>query len=794
VRAKWVAFAALVLIPVFVLAGWTFRNAYLMSVIPGLTPMNPLTAVCFLSIAGAVFALGRRHRHATTVTRYVGAFVLVVGFIMLLKYWFQLDLHIDRVLFSGRLGDNRIAPQTAFNFALTGIALLTAVSKRRLLTLIPIGMTAFISALSLVGYAYGLKLLFGVPGLTPMAMHTAFCFLLIDVFITSILLLQNGIAVGRRIRITLILTIVTVFGFGTATGRIVQGVNQQQAHIISTYQIIETLDDVSQTLVDAETGQRGFLLTGNETYLAPYNQSAGALDGNIASLAALLNQDHEDGNAITKPIATLAHQKLDELSQTIQLKRAGKTQEALSIVTTDVGKQYSDEIQARLDAVEKTQLTELNQLRNNGEHDRQIALWLQAIGTALDAILLLGAALFIRQTLQQRQRAQDETAQALQTLRVEKNKSEALLQSIGDGVFAIDTAGRIVLFNPAAEQITRFTAADVIGEPYNTVLEFINDTSGGTVNEFIRQALAGKKAVMAQHTSLKCKDGFLVPVADSAAPIFNAHGKVQGAVVVFRDITRERQLERLKDDFVSVASHELRTPMGAIRAFTSMILAGDYGPVNKNLIEPLTDIRSSTLRLVNLVNDMLDVARIEAGRMKLALNDADLTALIRESVNALVPLAQEKKIKLSTSARKPIMVQADTDKIKQVITNLIGNALKFTDKGSIKVAIQPAENKHLVEVTVTDTGMGISTDNQGRLFGKFEQISSQQAGRPPGTGLGLYISREIVRKLGGDMYIKHSAVGEGSVFAFTLPLARSDAAQKAASAVAREAGMHPDQK
>ena len=147
-------------------------------------------------------------------------------------------------------------------------------------------------------------------------------------------------------------------------------------------------------------------------------------------------------------------------------------------------------MQTHLAAIENNALAHLAQLRTEGDHNRQVALWLQATGTALDALLLLGAVLFIRQTLQQRQRAQDATQHALQALRVETNKSETLLQSIGDGVFAIDSSERITLFNPAAEQITQLKASEVIGKPFSSVLTFVNDISGKPIDEFVRDALA----------------------------------------------------------------------------------------------------------------------------------------------------------------------------------------------------------------------------------------------------------------------------------------------------------------
>jgi PAS domain S-box-containing protein len=788
------ALIALVLIPVLVLVGWATNNAYLTSIVPGITPMNPLSAISFILIGVALWCLAVHVRQAPLYVRIVSACVLFVGVVMLLKYLLHIDLKIDRLLFTAKLHTNRIAPNTAVCFVLVGIALLFAVDtgKRRRFTLVPVSIMAFLSLLSLLGYAYRLKLLFGIPGFTPMALHTAFCFLLVAFTLTSLMLARKKSLVGRKIWVSLGLTVIIVLGMGIISANTYQDAAKQQDHVTRTYQLIEALDDLNMYLVNAETGQRGYILTGNEAYLAPYNESSSKIKGHIAYLASLLNADGKDGTALTKPLAEQSSLKLAELQQTIALKRAGQSQQALAIVNSNMGKRYTDAIQATLDRIEESQLRELHSLEKTSDTHKQIALWITATATAVDAMLIIGAFLLIRQTLEQRKEAQDKVVEGLRILRIEKNKSEAFLQSIGDGVFAIDASNHIILFNTAAEQITGHTAAEAIGHPYDTILEFFNEKDGSKVDHFIRRALAGHKASMAEHTSLRNKDGKVIPVADSAAPITDGHGGVSGAVVVFRDVTRERELVRLKDDFVSIASHELRTPMGAIRAFTSMILAGDYGPVNKNLVEPLQDIRNSTLRLVNLVNDLLDVARIEAGRMKIEVADVDLKQLLKESAGALEPLAHEKGVKLRITTGKQIIVQADSGKVKQVVTNLVSNALKFTDAGSISIDTHVQNNA--VEVTVTDTGLGISLKDQGRLFHKFEQITSTQEGRPAGTGLGLYISRQIMQKLGGDLYIKTSTPGKGSVFAFVLPLAGTPAAKKVAAALDREARIHPDQK
>lgn len=373
---------------------------------------------------------------------------------------------------------------------------------------------------------------------------------------------------------------------------------------------------------------------------------------------------------------------------------------------------------------------------------------------------------------------------------VVQQKDEAILSSIGDAVFAIDLEGRIILFNRAATDITGSSEQDALGQSYKKLFRFVREKDGKPVDDFIVSALSGKQAKMAEGTLLKREDGSTVPVADSAAPIINTEGEVEGAVVVFRDVTREKELERLKNEFVSVASHELRTPMGAIRAFVSMILAGDYGPVNKNLVEPLHDIHSSTLRLVELVNDLLNVARIEAGRMKFTLADTAVGPALQRVAAELGPLAKQKGIALTAEGVDAPLVQCDESKVAQVVTNLVGNSLKFTDSGSIHITTNVQEDK--VEVQVTDTGAGIGEDDRQKVFGKFQQVSSVQEGRPAGTGLGLYISREIIRRMGGDLWIKQSEVGRGTTFAFTLPRTGTALAKRVKMERAKEDKLHPD--
>lgn len=237
----------------------------------------------------------------------------------------------------------------------------------------------------------------------------------------------------------------------------------------------------------------------------------------------------------------------------------------------------------------------------------------------------------------------------------------------------------------------------------------------------------------------------------------------------FNTMARQLQeLDQAKNEFLALASHELRTPMTAIKGFTSMILRGDYGGVNPDLIRPLSHISVSTERQIHLINNLLDVSRLQTGQVMFTLTDFSIEQVTNEIVGSLQPIAEQKGIYLTTSVDSKIIVHADRNWVGQILNNLIGNALKFTDKGSVSIASKLDGRQ--VFLIITDTGFGIKKKDQQKLFKKFQQLSSEITGKPAGSGLGLYISREIARKMGGDVRIEKSQPGKGSVFVLAIPL------------------------
>ncbi|MEX0616346.1 MAG: HAMP domain-containing sensor histidine kinase [Candidatus Woykebacteria bacterium] len=251
------------------------------------------------------------------------------------------------------------------------------------------------------------------------------------------------------------------------------------------------------------------------------------------------------------------------------------------------------------------------------------------------------------------------------------------------------------------------------------------------------------------------------------------------------------KLESVKDEFISIVSHELRTPMSTIKGYLNMLLAGDAGPVSPQVRDVLTEMLLAVEREIRLVNGMLDISRLEAGRMQFILrDDIDVVEQARLLLQSLIRSASEKKLSLILEAPSENLpkVQADTDKLVQVLINLVGNAMKFTKKGSITVNFSQKED--YVITCVADTGAGVPVEKQSHLFEKFSQASTKETRVSGGSGLGLYISKVIIEKLGGKIWLGESKPQEGSKFCFSLPTTGSKKAREVAENLTQEEGKN----
>ena len=236
-----------------------------------------------------------------------------------------------------------------------------------------------------------------------------------------------------------------------------------------------------------------------------------------------------------------------------------------------------------------------------------------------------------------------------------------------------------------------------------------------------------------------------------------------------------KKLDNMKDEFLSVASHELRTPMSAIKGYVSMLLEGDFGELSHKAIGALTDVNTAVERLISLVNDMLDASRIAERRLIVKISEFDIGGICQEVADNMTSMVKDGEVKFTyrePADKERQLVSADIDKVRQVLFNLIGNALKFTQKGEVNIAHRFDVN--LIITDVIDTGPGISPEDRGLLFQRFQQLNKNLSGnRLGGTGLGLYISRELVRAMGGDLWLERSEIGQGTTFSFSLLRAKA---------------------
>ncbi|MBN1913187.1 MAG: hypothetical protein JW788_02180 [Candidatus Omnitrophica bacterium] len=344
-------------------------------------------------------------------------------------------------------------------------------------------------------------------------------------------------------------------------------------------------------------------------------------------------------------------------------------------------------------------------------------------------------------------------------LAVEKSKMKVMVEGMSEGVVMFDEKGKLVVLNAAAEEALSCYRP---GLNKDGLLGFFQEL--GLADPFEEPAAAQKKT---QGLDLYLKEPFLRIIHAQASNIYDEKDKRLGVVVILRDVTKEREIDKMKTDFISLVSHELRTPLTAMKGATDNLLDEIAGQLSGIQKECLSIIKRNIERLVRLISDLLDVSRIEAGKIQLRKETIDIVIIINEVLMLLRQPAKDKDISLKSSIEEGLpKPEADSDKVTQVITNLVGNAIKFTPKGGeIKIAAQAAGD--FLQVDVIDNGSGIPHNDLTKIFDKFYQVEGEQ--QKKGTGLGLPICKGIVEKHGGKIWAE-SELEKGSKFSFTLPL------------------------
>jgi len=349
-----------------------------------------------------------------------------------------------------------------------------------------------------------------------------------------------------------------------------------------------------------------------------------------------------------------------------------------------------------------------------------------------------------------------EDARLFRDLQEERNKINAVIQSAAEGIVVVDEKNEVVLINPQTRQILGFSANHRIPRA------FIDFVITPLKNDLIKQ---NKEFLFKE---LDLPSPLKISLRIGMAWMRNYRREKTGIVVLFQDVSREKEAERLKNELISTVSHELRTPLATMKEFVSIVSDGIAGPVTGDQKEYLNIIMSNMNRLSRMINDLLDISKLEAGRMELKKRLVDPTLLIKDQLASFRPEAENKKIALSAALPEKLpQLYSDPDRIAQVLVNLIGNALKFTPEAG-SVTVEAEELDECIQIQVKDSGVGIAKENFSKLFDRFQQIDRKPGPGAKGTGLGLAISKSIVELHKGKIWVE-SEVGTGSRFIFTLP-------------------------
>jgi signal transduction histidine kinase len=352
-------------------------------------------------------------------------------------------------------------------------------------------------------------------------------------------------------------------------------------------------------------------------------------------------------------------------------------------------------------------------------------------------------------------------------LAAEKSKMKSMVEGMNEGVVMFDEQHRLVIFNASAREMLGFLQKDPTGE---AVLDLFQKL--GLLVCPLGETKQPETAAWVKELYLELPYPHIVHF--EAINILDEIKRPLGMVIVMRDVTREREIDHMKNDFISMVSHELRTPLMAMKGAADNLIDGIMGELKPPQKDSLSIVERNIDRLGRLISDLLDISRIEAGKIQLSKHPVDLGFIINDTLRLFQPITKERSLELTASFTAELpSVDADADKIAQVITNLVGNAVKFTPDGG-RISVVTSRLPDSIRVDIIDTGLGIPRQDLERIFDKFYQVTRRDGQEvPKGTGLGLPISKGIIEKHGGKIWAE-SELGKGSKFSFTLPLKKGD--------------------
>lgn len=550
-----------------------------------------------------------------------------------------------------------------------------------------------------------------------------------------------------------------------------------------TYQVLLETEALYSTLADAETGTRGFTITGDAAYLRPYEFALGKLQLRKTALKQLTSDNPEQQQRIAK-VDSLIDDKVQTMQRTIDTRKEQGFEAARQVTLSGEGRLQMDGIREILNDILRVEQGLLTDREQKSHESYVTGIGTNLVATILGLCLVLMAFLLVHRDARIRQRA----VEVLERYRV-------TLASIGDAVVTTDGNGRVTFLNAVAQALTGWNQEQARGLPLEQVFRIVNEQTRQPVENPVTRVLReGQIVGLANHTVLLARDGTERPIDDSAAPIRDAQEKVIGVVLVFRDVTERRQADRelaraaeekgrlveelqesdrRKDEFLATLAHELRNPLAPIRNSLQVLRQSEGRP--EAVSQVLQIMERQVKQMVHLIDDLLDVSRVSRGKIDLRKERISLAAVLQNAVDTSRPVIEAGRHHLSIALpSEPVYLNADFVRIAQVVSNLLNNAAKYTDEGG-RIHLQGEVQGSEAVIRVRDTGIGIPPEMLGRVFDMFVQVDGSLTRSQGGLGIGLTLVHDLVRMHGGKVEAHSEGQNQGSEFIVRLPLAEAHA-------------------
>jgi len=545
--------------------------------------------------------------------------------------------------------------------------------------------------------------------------------------------------------------------------------------VAHTVQVRHILTQIELLVTDAETGQRGYLITGDPTYLSPYTDSITSIGSNIDDLANITSDNPRQQANVAK-LRSLVHLKLDDLAETLALYQAGKADNAKSVVMSDRGVQLMRAIREQIDRMQ--------QVEASLESDRETAYrnrFAAAVGAVYVAtiVAIIGIIVLAYYILRERQMNERHA----QVLRDREQWYRVTLTSVGDGVIATDAQGVVTFLNPVAESLTGVSLAQAKGRHVVEIFPIFSEFSGKRAENPVAKVMhLGVVVGLANHTVLQHVDGRRIPIEDSAAPIRDDSGKTIGVVLVFRDATAARDAQevlRRTEKLAAAArlsatvAHEINNPLEAI--VNLLYIAKASPDATPDLVTHLTMAEQELDRVAHITRQTLGFYRESSTHAEI-----DVCSVLEATLRLYESKITGKNIHLDFAADDPPPVWGSAGELKQVLANLISNAIDAVGAGGkivVRCGRSETQNGDTAEIVIADDGPGIPPALVARIFDPFFTTK-----KDVGTGLGLWVAKEIVERHGGSIRAlpaTETSSLRGAAFVIHLPYA-SDAANHGA--------------